>query len=186
MINCEAFELNSLLEGIVEVIRLKLEQFITEGWTEVGDKKVEGHVIERRSGTMGDKSVSSSSAVGRSNGHEGVDAGEGVRPNCGREGKSVARDKGFKIINSFDNTWIEGCDGLILSLFEVSKIDSGSAGGADSAPGFKEGSAKLIPVVTINTGAAKRIIPQEGSATEGVVDECAGLDGRPCGGRASS
>ena len=135
---------------------------------------------------MSDESVSSSSAVGRGNGHEGVDAGEGVRPNCGRKGESVARDQGFKIVNSFDDTGIESCNGLVLSLFEVSKIDSGGAGGADSAPRFEECSAKLIPVVAINAGAAERIVPQEGSATEGVVYECAGLDGRPCGGRAGT
>ncbi len=116
-------------------------------------------MIERRSGTMGNKSVSGSSAVGHGNGHELVDVGEGCRPNCCWEGKGVAGDKGFKIIHSFDNTWVKGGDSFILALYEVSKIDSGSAGGADSAPGFEEGSAKLVPVVTINAGAAERIIP---------------------------
>jgi hypothetical protein len=108
---------------------------------------------------MGNKRISGSSAIGRSNGHEGVDTGEGVRPNCGREGEGVARDKGFQIIHSLDDTRIESCDALILTLFEVSKVDSGGAGGANSAPGFEECSAKLIPVVTIDAGAAERIIP---------------------------
>jgi hypothetical protein len=83
---------------------------------------------------MGNKRISGSSAIGRSNGHEFGNIGESSRPNRGREGEGVAGDEGFKIINSLDNTWIEGCDGLILSLFEVSEIDSGSAGGADGAP----------------------------------------------------
>ena len=71
-------------------------------------------------------------------------------------------------------------------MLEVREVDSGCTGGADSAPRFKKGRAKLVPVVPVNAGAAEGIIPQQRGAAEGVVDERVGLVGGPVGGRAGA
>ena len=132
-------------------------------------------MVERRSSSMTYEGRSSSIAGGLTEGGKPCDIGESLRPNGVGKREGQARDESFEVVNSLNNTWIKGRYRFILTLFEVRQVDGGCAGSADRAPGLEEGVAELVPVVTVNTGATERVIPQKGIATESVIDERVGM-----------
>jgi hypothetical protein len=102
----ETFQLDSLLKSLIQGWWVILQEFVSDGWFEVGDEKIQCHVVKSCRGSVTHEVLCSSSTVGNRDGDELGNGRKGGGPRDGRDGEGSIRDESFQVVDGLDDAGV--------------------------------------------------------------------------------